>query len=79
LLANGKQFLKKAGGALANVAAAIATLGGKVEPAEKGGADPFGNHLVRVVQDFGLGIDLMLTRRKVFYYLQSRTWIAQSF
>lgn len=65
-LTDGQQFLKKAGGAPANVAAAIAALGGKVELAAKVGADPFGNHLVKVMQDFGVGIDLMLQDEKYF-------------
>jgi fructokinase len=59
-LAVGQQFLKKAGGAPANVAAAISALGGKVELAAKIGADPFGNHLVDVMQSFGVGTTWML-------------------
>src|SRR4051812_8057730 len=54
-LSSGQRFLKKAGGAPANVAAAIAALGGKVELVAKVGADPFGNHLVDVMQSFGVG------------------------
>lgn len=54
-LTEGSQFLKKAGGAPANVAAAIAALGGKVELAAKVGADPFGEHLIEVMQSFGVG------------------------
>lgn len=59
-LTEGQQFLKKAGGAPANVAAAIAALGGKVELAAKVGADPFGNHLTEVMQSFGVGTEAML-------------------
>lgn len=59
-LTEGQQFLKKAGGAPANVAAAIAALGGKVDLAAKVGADPFGNHLVDVMQSFGVGTQWML-------------------
>lgn len=59
-LTEGQQFLKKAGGAPANVAAAIAALGGKVELAAKVGADPFGKHLVDVMQSFGAGTSFML-------------------
>jgi fructokinase len=59
-LANGDNFLKKAGGAPTNVAAAIAALGGSVELAAKVGVDPFGNHLIKVMQDFGVGTKWML-------------------
>ncbi len=59
-LADGDNFLKKAGGAPTNVAAAIAALGGSVELAAKVGVDPFGNHLVKVMQDFGVGTKWML-------------------
>lgn len=59
-LTEGQSFLKKAGGAPANVAAAIAALGGKVELAAKVGADPFGRHLVDVMNSFGVGTDYML-------------------
>lgn len=54
-LTEGSQFLKKAGGAPANVAAAIAALGGKVELAAKVGADPFGDHVIDIMQSFGVG------------------------
>lgn len=59
-LAEGQYFLKKAGGAPANVAAAIAALGGKVELAAKVGADSFGNHLIDVMHSFGVGTLWML-------------------
>ncbi len=59
-LTEGQQFLKKAGGAPANVAAAIAALGGSVELAAKVGADPFGKHLIEVMQSFGAGTEWML-------------------
>lgn len=59
-LTEGQSFLKKAGGAPANVAAAIAALGGKVELAAKVGADPFGNYLIDVMQSFGVGTLWML-------------------
>jgi fructokinase len=65
-LTEGQQFLKKAGGAPANVAAAIAALGGKVELAAKVGADPFGNHLVDVMQSFGVGTLWMLKDANYF-------------
>lgn len=54
-LNNGENFIKKAGGAPTNVAAAIAALGGKVDLAAKVGADPFGNHLIEVMKSFGVG------------------------
>ena len=51
-LADGNNFLKKAGGAPTNVAAAIAALGGEVELLAKVGTDPFGRHLIDVMQEF---------------------------
>lgn len=54
-LSAGQHFLKKAGGAPANVAAAVAALGGPVEMSAKVGADPFGQHLLQVMQDTGIG------------------------
>jgi fructokinase len=65
-LANGNNFLKKAGGAPTNVAAAIAALGGSVELAAKVGVDPFGNHLIKVMQDFGVGTKWMLQHATSF-------------
>ncbi len=44
-LSDGDHFLKKAGGAPTNVAAAIAALGGDVELVATVGADPFGKKL----------------------------------
>jgi fructokinase len=54
-LSQGEHFLKKAGGAPANVAAAAAALGGEVEMVAKVGVDPFGQHLVEVMQEMGVG------------------------
>jgi fructokinase len=51
-LNNGNNFLKKAGGAPTNVAAAIAALGGNAALAAKVGTDPFGKHLIEVMQAF---------------------------
>lgn len=51
-LADGQHFLKKPGGAPTNVAAAIGALGGQVELAAKVGIDPFGKHLIDVMQQF---------------------------
>ncbi|HEX8357411.1 MAG TPA: PfkB family carbohydrate kinase, partial [Segetibacter sp.] len=59
-LKDGQQFLKKAGGAPANVAAAIAALGGEVDLAAKIGADPFGSYLTEVMQSFGVNTRYML-------------------
>lgn len=59
-LSDGENFLKKPGGAPTNVAAAIAALGGKVELAAKVGIDPFGKHLIDVMQSFGVSTKWML-------------------
>ena len=53
-LADGQNFLKKAGGAPANVAAAIAALGGYVDMAAKVGKDPFGQHLIDLMTEMGV-------------------------
>lgn len=53
-LADGVHFLKKPGGAPTNVAAAVAALGGRVKLAAKVGTDPFGDHLVDVLNSFGV-------------------------
>lgn len=53
-LSNGENFLKKPGGAPTNVAAAIAALGGNAFLSAKVGADPFGKHLIDVMEDFGV-------------------------
>jgi fructokinase len=65
-LVEGQNFLKKAGGAPANVAAAIAALGGKVDLAAKVGADPFGSHLIDVMQSFGVGTLYMVKDENYF-------------
>ena len=59
-LSDGENFLKEPGGAPTNVAAAIAALGGKVELAAKVGVDPFGQHLVEVMNGFGVDTRYML-------------------
>lgn len=59
-LSDGENFVKKPGGAPTNVAAAIASLGGKVELIAKVGADPFGNHMVAVMKAMGVGTKYML-------------------
>lgn len=53
-LSKGQNFLKKAGGAPANVAAAIAALGAQVDMAAKVGKDPFGQHLIDLLQEMGV-------------------------
>ncbi len=59
-LSAGQHFLKKPGGAPTNVAAAIAALGGEVELAAKVGNDPFGKHLIDVMEAFGVSTKWML-------------------
>lgn len=58
-LSEGENFLKKAGGAPANVAAAIAALGGEAALLAKAGVDPFGDHLVETLQEFGVDTSLI--------------------
>jgi len=65
-LSDGQNFLKKAGGAPTNVAAAIAALGGSVELAAKVGADPFGRHLIDVMQSFGVATKWVLKDEHYF-------------
>ena len=65
-LTKGENFLKKPGGAPTNVAAAIAALGGEVELAAKVGNDPFGKHLVDVMQSFGVNTRYMLQDNTYF-------------
>jgi len=65
-LSDGDNFLKKPGGAPTNVAAAIAALGGEVELAAKVGTDPFGKHLMDVMQSFGVSTKWMLQDENYF-------------
>ncbi|HLO82074.1 MAG TPA: carbohydrate kinase [Chitinophagaceae bacterium] len=65
-LSEGQHFLKKPGGAPTNVAAAIAALGGSVELAAKVGADPFGKHLVDVMQSFNVSTRWVLQSEEHF-------------
>ncbi len=65
-LTNGNNFLKKAGGAPTNVAAAIAALGGNAQLAAKVGIDPFGNYLIEVMQSFGIHTQWVLQDEKHF-------------
>lgn len=59
-LSDGQHFLKKAGGAPANVAAAIAALGGEVSMAAKVGDDPFGHHLIALLESMGVDTSLII-------------------
>ena len=65
-LSDGNNFLKKAGGAPTNVAAAIAALGGQVELVAKVGVDPFGKHLITVMQEFGVSTKWILQDENYF-------------
>jgi fructokinase len=65
-LSDGDNFLKKPGGAPTNVAAAIAALGGDAWLAAKVGADPFGKHLIDVMQDFGVSTKFVVEDKKHF-------------
>jgi fructokinase len=65
-LSEGENFLKKPGGAPTNVAAAIAALGGNAELAAKVGKDPFGQHLVDVMDSFGVSTKWMLQDENYF-------------
>ena len=65
-LSEGNNFLKKPGGAPTNVAAAIAALGGNVELAAKVGGDPFGDHLIDVMDSFGVSTRWMLHDENYF-------------
>src|ERR1700744_1529176 len=65
-LSEGQNFLKKPGGAPTNVAAAIGALGGRVELAAKVGVDPFGKHLVDVMESFGVSTQWILQDPRYF-------------
>jgi len=65
-LSDGNNFLKKAGGAPTNVAAAIAALGGNVELLAKVGSDPFGRHLIDVMQEFKVSTKWVLRDPEYF-------------
>ena len=66
VLSDGNHFLKKAGGAPMNVAAAIAALGGQVAVSAKVGADPFGKHLIEVLNSFKVDTTEVLTDKENF-------------
>ena len=65
-LSEGDHFLKKAGGAPTNVAAAIAALGGNADVAAKVGVDPFGKHLIEVMQSFGISTKWVIQDKNNF-------------
>jgi len=65
-LTDGDHFLKKAGGAPMNVAAAIAALGGKVAVAAKVGNDPFGKHLIEILNAFEVDTSEVLVDKNHF-------------
>jgi fructokinase len=65
-LSHGQHFLKKPGGAPTNVAAAIAALGGEVELAAKVGVDPFGHHLIEVMESFNVSTRWVLRDKEHF-------------
>lgn len=65
-LSDGNNFLKKAGGAPTNVAAAIAALGGHVELAAKVGIDPFGKHLIETMNEFGVSTKYVVQDENFF-------------
>ncbi|MBK9256034.1 MAG: carbohydrate kinase [Saprospiraceae bacterium] len=60
-LQKGNHFLKKPGGAPANVAAAIAAMGGDVYLSAKVGADPFGDLLREEMKTFGVKTDFLIS------------------
>jgi fructokinase len=65
-LSQGENFLRKAGGAPANVAAAIAALGGTVEMTAKVGVDPFGIHLAEMLHEMGVGTTFLVRDEQHF-------------
>lgn len=65
-LSEGQHFLKRPGGAPANVAAAIAALGGRVALAARVGSDPFGQSLVDVLRSFGVSVEWIFRDDRYF-------------
>ena len=59
-LTNGVNFVKKAGGAPANVTAALTKLGGKAYFAGKVGNDNFGEFLKETLEDVGVDISMLV-------------------
>ncbi|MGE8022236.1 carbohydrate kinase family protein [Peribacillus frigoritolerans] len=60
-LMEGNHFLKKAGGAPANVAAAISKLGGEASLIGKVGNDPFGLFLIETIKEVGVDTSMIVT------------------
>ncbi|MFL6560412.1 MAG: PfkB family carbohydrate kinase, partial [Bacillus sp. (in: firmicutes)] len=60
-LKEGNHFLKKAGGAPANVAAAISKLGGVASLIGKVGNDPFGLFLIETIKEVGVDTSMIVT------------------
>jgi fructokinase len=65
-LSQGEHFLKKAGGAPANVAAAISALGGTVDMVAKVGTDPFGQHLADMLEEMKVGTQFVFRDKNHF-------------
>jgi fructokinase len=63
-LTEGINFIKKAGGAPANVTAAIAKLGGEALFAGKVGADPFGRFLKNTLDEVGVDTSMLVLDNK---------------
>lgn len=63
-LAKGQHFSKQAGGAPANVSAAVAKLGGKASFLGKIGADPFGIYLKQTLEEQHVDTSMLLLIRK---------------
>lgn len=65
-LSKGQNFIKKPGGAPANVAAVIGALGGSVELMAKVGNDPFGEQLIETMESFGVGTKWIVKDKEHF-------------
>ncbi|MCS3405872.1 carbohydrate kinase [Serratia sp. AKBS12] len=64
-LVKGENFLKKAGGAPANVAVAITRLGGEVRLAAQVGNDPFGEFLIETMRQEAVDTTLIIRDSRV--------------
>lgn len=63
-LSEGNNFIKKAGGAPANVACAVSRLGGEAKLAAKVGNDPFGQFLIDTVKNEGVDTTSVVVDQK---------------
>lgn len=70
---NGTHFLKKAGGAPANVACCVAKLGGQAALAAKVGRDPFGDFLVETLKEQGVETNSVVVDG---HYATSKAYVA---